>query len=202
MTPGAIRVLRAWFKFDRFLEPDNPEELFDALMKVAKWRVEQGVEIKRDLDGTISEPIEDSLARFGLITHLATIDGVFFEMARRMMARQLIRSPAPDELVRHLAAALLDPGEIPASDKPQLARDVAVIMALCVGQGAGWPPTQNRERANEGVTSGAARAVALLPKLTLLSVEGIWTNRRPRLVQASFDEAAVSDFLPRVSRTT
>lgn len=202
MTPGAVRALRAWFQFDRYLDPDEPEQLFVALMNVAKWRVEQGLGGTRDLDGLVSTPMSDSAPRFGLVMHLATIDTVFFELARRMMARHLVREAKPDELTRHLAAALLDPGEIPKSDKPKLARDVAVVLALCVGKAAGWPPTQNREKAGDGIPSGTARALVFLPALRHSGIERIWTEREARLLKAGFDQTAVSDFLDRISRTT
>ncbi len=202
MTPGAISALRLWFQFDRYLEPGNPEELFEALMNVARWRVEQGNKIRRDLDEWLSKPMENNLARFGLLTHLATIDGAFFHLVRRMTARTLVRNSELDDFTRQLTAALLDPEDIPSSTKPQLARDVAIILALCVGKAAGWPPTQNREKAGDSVSSGTVRALTFLPMLGPAAIEKVWNDRAARLAQASFDQRAVSEFLGRVSRTT
>ena len=140
MTPEATGHFRSFLRLSDFAN-EEPNALFTAMASTAAWSFRQAQKPGPDHDVMLSNLAESTLLWMGLLSHLATVDRSFFHLARRMAAATLIRQEPLAKMYRHMAAALLvsDP---PVQSKPKVARDVAILIGVAVGQSLGWTPTE------------------------------------------------------------
>ena len=196
MTPEAISGFRDFLRLRDFANEDDPEGLFEALASLIVWARREAANPHADNDDLLSRSSDWTQIYMGLLLHLATIDQHFFRLAKRMAARTLTRHDPPARIYRHMAAHLLT-SEPPRTRQRALARDVLAIVALAVGQEAGYQPTEatGQDLAHR---SGSARLNELLRRksagIGYEALEKLWSRRYSRLSDAGFSAEAISEF--------
>lgn len=200
MTPEAIRGLQSFLVLTDFQDPDDPQELFSALLLVIQWQKLEAKKPTADNDSLLTGTDAFSQVRIGVILHLATLDRKFFGLAKRMAARTIVRHNPPAPLYCEIAAALLVAGDGPKSRKPALTRNVVIILAIATLTADGFRPTESH--AFKGSSRSGCGKVADSLGMAYGAVEGVWTERQAILLEANFDQTEVSNFLRWISLTT
>ncbi|MFP5481152.1 MAG: hypothetical protein ACLGIE_15915 [Alphaproteobacteria bacterium] len=191
MSEDALAALRRFFRLADLLNGDDPEGLFFALVDLAKWSVAEKKRAGAHNDALLSRSTEFTSIYMGLILFLATLDRSFFNLARRMAARTLVRHEKLLPTYRHMAANLLAAGDGPKARKSALARDVALILAVAIIQDTDTKPTENSAHIRQ--RSGCGKAAAILG-VGYSGVESVWKQKEKRLESAGFSPEEVSEF--------
>lgn len=192
MTPDVISRFRGFFLLHQIQITDSPEARFAALVSVAKWVVAEKRNPGPENDALLSPAGDDADVYMGLLLWLATIDRSFFNLAKRMAARTLVKHQPVAETFLVMAYHLLMAGEGPKHSRPTAARNVAIVLAISVGTKAGWTPTESHWSTGHP-TSGCGKAAALLG-MERDAIEKVWIARKRWLTQADFSEHDVSEF--------
>lgn len=175
MTSEAIAGFRAFFRLKDVLNGDNPEDPFEALVDMARWAAEERTNPNPDNDALLSHASDFTQVYMGLILWLATVDRQFFNLAKRMAARTLVKHERLSRRYLEMAAALLVAGDGPKHRSPTTARNVAVILAVAVGRDAGRAPTENSPNLS-CPESGCARSAALLG-MEYSAIAKVWRKK-------------------------
>lgn len=188
VTPGATDAFRSFFRLHDLDGQDDPEALFRDLVALVKWRLEQDKANLADLDAMLTYETPNSSIRMGLLMHLATLDGQFHALAKRMAARTIVKPGQVPMIYREMAAALLVSDGPPQlmidglpKRRPALARQVVWLLAVFVLADAGIAPTESSHTGR----SGCAR-VAAACGLEYKAIEKVWAKRLKVLVEAGF----------------
>jgi hypothetical protein len=197
VTPEAVAGFRRFFRPRDVVSHDQPEAVFSALVDIARWAERQRGRPDPANDAALSAGTQLGALHMALLLHLATIDRAFFDLARRMAARTLVRHSPPARLYLEMAAALLVAGDGPRGRKPVLARDAAVILAVAAGTDAGWTPTESFDP-DRPPRSGCGKVAAAM-RWEYSRAEAIWKAREERLHDAGFAPNQVSEFLGMIS---
>lgn len=199
MTPEAVEEFRGFWQLDDLAICDDPEGVFTSMAAVAAWSFCQAGKPGAGHDAKLSSLGDHTGLWMGLLPHLATIDRHFFDLAKRMTARTLVRHTKPADIYLQMAAALLvsDP---PKTSKPKAARDAVLVIGITVGLQLGWLPTES-EKDGPMTRSCCGRMAEILRDIFNVSIEydaivKVWKNREAVLQAAGFEEKTVLDFLP------
>ena len=193
MTPQQNDGFIRFFKL-RDLDTCDAEPLFEALVALIIWDSRER-RLPTINDAILDKAIETTSVTMGLLLHLATVDRIFYRLARRMAARTLVRHEHVAPVYRHMAAALLD-SDPPRQNKPYVARDTLLILAVAVGQMKGWHPYEatSADRPNR---SGCARLARVLAEENVHhnydAIAKVWTRRREKLSAAGFTAEEISE---------
>lgn len=109
---------------------------FDVAAKLAAWAELQRYRPSPEHDRLATDAFDQDKGRaFGLILHLSTVDSQFFELSKRMAARDLMRRE-PSPVVRRIAAELLVSSPQVSKSKVK-ARNLLLVLGVAVGHASG-----------------------------------------------------------------
>ncbi len=206
MTPEASEFFRSMIRlYDySYLDHEDAVSAFDLCTAVAAWAHSRSGAFDPSLDRYFEVARNSDPGRLiGLLSFLATIDVHFFELLKRMVARDLSRRP-PSEQIRTIAASLLVQ-EPPSTSRPTLARNVAIVLGIAVSREFGVLPYESMNLESGGPPrSGCGKVLAAMDDLgasmTYDAVERVWKHRSDVLQGAGFHQNVVSDFFEKLVR--
>lgn len=192
MTPEQTTYFRDFIRLYDFSGIEDADAVFDGLKQIVIWTFRQEKEKTAQHDELFEGSVRGNSSLIGLLTYLATLDGRFFDLIKRMCARSLRSGNAPP-FVQMISSGLIV-SEPPSEPSPKLARNVAIILAISVGFDLGWHPTENIKK-NDGPPRSACGRLAEGTSLTYSAVEKVWKSRRQNLEKAGFQGSDIECFL-------
>jgi hypothetical protein len=201
VTPEAIAKFREFLRLGHLANDDEPEQLVEALAAIVVWTYRERQNPGRHNDRVFDAVRDRAGVYMGLLLHLATVDPAFFRLACRLAAQTLVRLQDLPSIYRQMAAVLLttDP---PKQRKPRAARDALLVIAIAIGQEAGWLATEAEGPTQFG-RSGCARVAELIGREGVVveydAIAKIWTKRKAKLIAVGFTDRDVSEFFASIS---
>ncbi|MCW9044563.1 MAG: hypothetical protein OQK05_14590 [Pseudopelagicola sp.] len=191
-----------------FWVPESPDEAFEEMLFLLAWILLEENKSSPENDRHISGLAELTTQVSTLTLYLTRFSTRFVELSKRRSIRSLVRLDhelSPEE--RLLIAGILQLPE-PQKSKPQLARNVVIILTVALGiqtgrratQGASSPNKDKDDRSACGRISHDLRC-RFGRAVSTASLQKTWDKRKQHLNDAGFPPDDVNDFLRMLAKS-